>query len=221
MCYNTLKRANQLFNEDEEKREKIRNIMYKEDLDYDGKTRVIHALELLRDEIGLDTLKKQSGESLKGLKLAPYYGCMLLRPDGMGVDEAEDPSVFEDILTALGAESVYFPFRVECCGAYQTAQDPEIVAERTRVIVESARQSGADALVVSCPLCAFNLDQRQRETSKLYTNFEHMPVLYITECLAMALGVEYKPEWKELHNVPVDAVLEKVEQEKAASGAKE
>ena len=212
MCFNTLKRANQLFNDDIEKQEKIRNIMYQEVNEYDGKTRVIHALELLRDSVGLDEVRKRCGKRLEGIRLAPYYGCMLLRPDGMGIDNAEDPSIFEEVVDAMGAETVTFPLRGECCGAYQTVEQPDIVAMRTYAILQAARNAGADALVVSCPLCAFNLDQRQAETQRLHSNFEPMPVLYFTEGLALGLGIEYKEDWKELHYVPVEGIIRRVKE---------
>jgi heterodisulfide reductase subunit B2 len=208
MCFNSLKRANLLFNENPEQRDKIKNIMYREDLEYDGKTRVVHLLELLRDEIGLDKLKKNDG--LKGVKLAPYYGCMLLRPDGVGIDDPENPSIFEDVISAMGAEPVYFPFNSECCGAFQTVANPDIVADRTFAIIESARNSGADAVVVSCPLCAFNLDQRQKLTAEKYSTFEMMPVFYITELLCIAIEIEYCEDWKNKHYVPVDSFLDSI-----------
>lgn len=211
MCYNTLKRANKLFNEDPEKSDKVRNVMYEEAIAYDGKTQVLHLLSLLRDEVGFDTLKNRIGEGLKGLKLAPYYGCMLLRPDGMGVDNMENPRVFEDLIRAMGAEAVAFPFRSECCGSYQTAQQPEIVAERTNLIIGNARKSGADAVIVSCPLCAFNLDQRQAVAARLHSDFEMLPVLYVTECLCLALGIEFKEAWKAFHRAPVDALIRRME----------
>ena len=207
MCYNTLKRANCLFNENAEKKDKVRNIMYEEALQYDGRTEVLHLLSFLRDTVGFQNLKEKIGEGLKGLKLAAYYGCMLLRPDGVGVDDAENPSVFENLIAALGAEAVPFALRGECCGSYQTAQQPEIVGERTFILIDAARRAGADALVVSCPLCAFNLDHRQAMAARLHSQFEFLPILYVTECLCLAMGLEFKEEWKSLHHIPVDRVI--------------
>ncbi len=209
MCFNTLKRAAELFNTDAEKREKIRNIMYKENLEYDGLTRVVHGLELLRDEVGLDTLATRCEKRLKGLKIAPYYGCMLLRPDGLGIDDAEAPSIFEDIMAATGADVVDFAFKSECCGSYQTVNSPEIVAERTFAIIEGAHSVGADVIALSCPLCSFNLDRRQLATQKIHTTFQPMPIMYFSELLCLGLGIEYKDKWKQYHTIPVDPVLEK------------
>jgi heterodisulfide reductase subunit B len=219
MCFNTLKRANKLFNEDAEKRDKITGIMDNENLVYDGKTQVKHALEILRDEVGLQSLREKVGQGLKGICLAPYYGCMLLRPDGLGIDDAENPTLFQDVLRALGAEAASYPFQGECCGAYQTVMQPEVVGERTYVLVDGARRSGADAIVVSCPLCAFNLDQRQGIAGRLHSDFDAMPVFYITECLHLALGLGFKEEWKRLHHVPVDAFLEKLHRSQNVAGA--
>ena len=220
MCFNTLKRANALFNDDEVRRDKIVNIMYKENLQYDGKTRVVHGLELLRDEVGFDTLRQKAVPGLKGLNLAAYYGCMLLRPEGIGIDDPENPSIFEEALDAMGADVAQFPLRNECCGAYQTAQEPEITAARTFSLVQSARSSGADAIVVSCPLCGFNLDQRQALTERMYKNYDRIPILYFTECLALSLGIEYRDSWKELHYVPVDEILQKLEKARAMTKSK-
>lgn len=183
--------------------------MDKEELNYDGKADVVHILEVLRDDIGFDKVKEKIGGSLEGLKLAPYYGCMLVRPEGIGVDNMENPTVFEDLINLTGAEAVEFPHKTDCCGAYQTVTWPAVVADRTNTIIDSARKSGADALIVSCPLCAFNLDQRQKETKEAYPDFESMPVLYVTEFLWLALGNGLKSEWKELHHISVDDLVRK------------
>ncbi len=209
MCFNTLARANKLFREDAAKREKIIGIMDREDQAYDGGTDVVHALQILKNDIGLEAIREKAAGRLKGIAVAAYYGCMLLRPDGIGIDEPESPRIFEDVMEAAGARVVSFPYFGECCGAYQTVENPDVVGERTRVILDSARASGADALVVSCPLCAFNLDQRQAVARKIYPNFESLPVLYFTELLAPAFGLEYRAEWLSTHYAPVTGVLEK------------
>jgi heterodisulfide reductase subunit B len=215
MCFNTLKRSNKLFNDNQTKGEKMVGVMENETSKYEGKVKVAHLLEVLRDIVGVETLKDKANGKLKGLKLAPYYGCMLLRPDGIGIDDVENPSIFETIIASLGAEPVEFALRTECCGSYQTVETPEVVAERTYAIVSAAQEAGADALVVSCPLCAFNLDQRQALARKQHTELQSLPVLYIGEVLAMALGIEIKDEWKKLHEIGIGAIEEKLKQVQA------
>ncbi len=190
MCYNTLKRANELLRSDQEKREKIQLFMDREEIEYGGEVEVLHFLELLRDEVGFKKIARKIKNPLPHLKAASYYGCLLLRPEEVAIDDPEAPTVLADLLSACGCETVDFPYQAECCGAYQTVDQAEVVAERTYQIVNSARKSGAEAIVTSCPLCFFNLDARQKEAKEKYPDFVQLPVFYFTQVLALALGLE-------------------------------
>ncbi len=188
MCYNTLKRANERIKSDPESLDILNNFMDREEVQYEGDVQVFHLLEFLKDEIGFKNLAKKVVKPLKKLKVASYYGCLLVRPKEIGFDDMENPTILDDLMNELGAKSVDFPFKTECCGAYQTVDKPEIIADRTNQILTSAREKGAEIVVVSCPLCAFNLDQRQKKTAEKYPEFKHIPVLYFTQPLAIALG---------------------------------
>ena len=188
MCYNTLKRANERIKSDPESLDILNDFMDREETVYEGDVQVFHLLEFLKDEIGFKNLEKKVIKPLKKLKIASYYGCLLVRPKEIGFDDMENPTSLDDLMSALGADSIDFPFKTECCGAYQTVDKPEIIADRTNQILTSAREQGAEIVVVSCPLCAFNLDQRQKQTAEKYPEFKHIPVLYFTQLLAIALG---------------------------------
>ena len=188
MCYNTLKRANERMKADPESLEKINKVMYKEEIDYEGNVEILHLLELIRDEIKFENLTNKVVKPLKNLKVACYYGCMLVRPREIGFDDVENPTVLENLISALGGDPVDFPYKTECCGAYQTVDKPDIIAERTNQIIGSAVSRGAEVMVVSCPLCAFNLDHRQKQTVKIYQDFKGLPILYFTQLLAIALN---------------------------------
>jgi heterodisulfide reductase subunit B len=162
--------------------------MYLEKTEYNGDVEVLHLLEILKNEIKFENVAKAVTNPLKNLKVANYYGCYLVRPKEIGLDDPENPTILEDLAGLLGADPVDFPFKTECCSAYQTVGNPEVVAERTNQILTSAQNQGADVVTVSCPLCAFNLDQRQKETAQLYPEFKNIPVLYFTQLLALALG---------------------------------
>lgn len=190
MCYNTLKRSNNYITSDPIKLAELNDFMYKEDLKYSGKVKVRHLLEFLRDDVTWDGLSSRVTNPLTGLKLASYYGCALVRPAGAGVDNLEDPSVMEDLVTSLGAEAVAWPSRLECCGSYHTIGHPELVFERTERIVGQALRVGADALILSCPLCEFNLGSRQPEVTEYVYGFKQIPVLYFTQVVGLALGIE-------------------------------
>jgi len=188
MCYNTLKRANERMKADPESLEKINKVMYKEEIDYEGNVEILHLLELIRDEIKFENLTNKVVKPLKNLKVACYYGCMLVRPREIGFDDIENPTVLENLISALGGDPVDFPYKTECCGAYQTVDKPDIIAERTNQIIGSAVSRGAEVMVVSCPLCAFNLDHRQKQTVQIYQDFKGLPILYFTQLLAIALN---------------------------------
>ncbi len=188
MCYNTLKRANERMKADPESLEKINKVMYKEEIDYEGDVEILHLLELIRDEIKFENLTNKVVKPLKNLKVACYYGCMLVRPKEIGFDDVENPTVMENLVSALGGDPVDFPYKTECCGAYQTVDKPDIIAERTNQIIGSAVSRGAEVMVVSCPLCAFNLDHRQKQTVQIYQDFKGLPILYFTQLLAIALN---------------------------------
>ncbi len=207
MCYNTLKRANEKVRGDAESLKTINDFMDREKIKYDGSVRVLHLLEILRDEITFPVLATKIVNKPTGLKAANYYGCLLVRPEGIGLDDKENPSVLDDLMAVLGIESVEFPYRTECCGAYQTVDDPLMVAERTHHILTSARRQGADLVTVSCPLCAFNLDHRQKETARLFSDFSPLPVVYFTQLLALGLGCSEAAMRFDLHHVDPRPIL--------------
>ena len=188
MCYNTLKQVNKIMLEEPDKRDRINNFL-DDEKDYDGSVAVLHLLEFLRDDIGFDKIRNKVKRPLKGLKVATYYGCLLLRPEGIGIDDVEAPTVMEDLIKALGGEVIEGLYRIECCGSYHTVDDVDPVIERTKMIIDESCIRGADAMIVGCPLCFFNLDYRQKDVEKRDRNFTRAPVLYFTQLLAIALGL--------------------------------
>ena len=190
--------------------DRINHFMYREKIDYKGDVTVLHLLELLRDELTFDKIAARVVNPLTNLRVANYYGCLLVRPEGIGLDDSEHPTVLEDLMRALGAEPVDFPYKTECCAAYQTVDKPKMVAEQTFRILSAARARGAQVVTVSCPLCAFNLDHRQKETSNLFPDFKHIPILYFTQLLAIALGCTEEVLRLDLHYVNPTPLLEQV-----------
>lgn len=189
MCYNTLKQASLLFEKKPDKLETL-NLFLDDEEDYLGEVEVVHLLQVLRDEVGVKEIAKHVVKPLSGLNVAPYYGCLLVRPQEVAFDEPENPTVIEEIVVALGAEATMDPLKVECCGSYQTVNNKEIIADRTYTIINSARSRGADMITLDCPLCDFNLDFRQKESEKKYTDFFTMPILYYTQLMALAMGID-------------------------------
>jgi len=189
MCCNTLKQTNLRVKENPDDLETLNLFMDREN-DYKGTVKVIHFLEFLRDEIGFDVIKKKVKRPLKGIKIMPYYGCMLLRPREVAIDDAEEPTILGDLLSALGAEVVDNPFKIECCGSYHTVENKELVSKRAHRITNFATERDSDAMMLSCPLCKFNLDARGKEAEKMFEGYKQIPVYYYTQLIAIALGLD-------------------------------
>ncbi len=199
MCFNVLRRANTRAKENEDDLETM-NEFLDEDPDYEGNVETYHLFEILRDM--KDEIEKAVKRPLDDLKIAPYYGCMLLRPSEVAIDDTEDPQIMEDMLELLGAEVIENPKRTECCGSYHTVNRSDIVEKRVEDIVGRAVEDGADAIALSCPLCQFNLDYHQRATE-----FE-VPVFYLTELMALAFGLDIGKEiGMKKHRVEPNALL--------------
>jgi len=182
ICYNTLKQANLMAQQDEEAMYKINSFM-DEEPDYHGEVEVLHPLEILK---GMEEKIKENVVNPLNKKYAVYYGCLLLRPKEVAIDEYENPSVMEKLVEMLGGSVVNFPFKNECCGAYNVVSDREAVVERCYRIVGNARKNGADAIVTSCPLCHFNLSEMQKEIKK--TDFVGLPIYYFSQLMVEAFG---------------------------------
>lgn len=188
MCYNTLKRANLRIKENPEELKKINDFMYLEG-DYQGKVRVVHFLEILRD-IGFEKIKQKVKKPLANLKIAPYYGCMIIRPKEVAIDDPEDPKIERELFSALGAQPVCHAYRKSCCGSYQIVQNKYVVSEIVYQILERAMMEGAEAIVLSCPLCDFNMDNMQKEIMERYPEFTPIPILYFTQLMVLAFGLD-------------------------------
>lgn len=181
-CHHVLKRVNDDMKNDENVRTKANNYLQL-DTPYEGETNVIHYLEMLRDRVGFDVLKKMVKNPLKDMKIGAFYGCLLLRPsNAMQFDDPENPKIMEDFIRAIGATPVIFPYRNECCGGYVAMENNEYATKKCNTICKSASEMGADALITACPLCMYNLDAN--------TTQNKLPVYYFTQLLARALGVE-------------------------------
>ncbi|NTU60409.1 MAG: disulfide reductase [Deltaproteobacteria bacterium] len=186
VCHNVLKRTNHVMKTNEARRVKVTDFIQEP---YDGSLDVVHYLEVLRDDVGFEGVKAKVEKPLAGLRVAPFYGCLLLRPKAeMAMDDPDAPRIFEDLLLALGAEPVDYPMKAECCGAFQVVRSDDMATRCSREIIASAKARGAELLVTACPLCQFNLEDRQAEMARAEQGFKGLPVLYFTQLLALALG---------------------------------
>ena len=179
-CHNVIKRTNLDMKNDDNIRSKA-NAYLKLDEEYSGETEVIHYLEMLKNVVGFDNIKKAVVNPINK-KIGAYYGCLLLRPGkDMAFVNPENPTIIEDFITAIGGTPVVYPMRNECCGAYVGLKDKELPKKRSEIVLSSAKEKGAELVITACPLCLYNLQVNGGEI---------LPVKYFTELLAEALGVK-------------------------------
>jgi heterodisulfide reductase subunit B len=193
-CYLNLEKADYYMAERPSLGAKVNEALAAGGLHYDpGSVQIRHLLDVIINDIGLDVVKSRVTKPLSGLRVAPYLGCMVPRPDYQHRwSDFEHPSELDDVLKALGAEVIDFPLKTNCCGGHMTQIGPETAYELIRRLVSSAEENKADIMVTVCPMCQMNLDAYQSETNRYFgTNF-HMPIVFFTQLMALAFGKDPK-----------------------------
>jgi heterodisulfide reductase subunit B len=186
-CYNRMKVANHEIKSNPAIRKEVAASLGE---DYDGTIRVLHFAEVLIKEIGIQKLKKHFTHTLNGLKVASYYGCLLVRPrEVTGFDDPENPMLIDRLVKSMGGESIDWPHKVACCGGGFAISRTDIVVELTNSVLEMADSSGAQCVAVACPMCQINLDMRQGNINNIKNTGYDMPIVYITQLLGLCLGI--------------------------------
>jgi len=189
-CYLNLEKADYYMAERPSLGSKVNEALAAGGLHYDpGTVQIRHLLDVIINDIGLDTLKSKVTNPLTGLRVAPYLGCMVPRPDYLHRwSDFEYPSELDDLLKCLGAEVVDYPLKTNCCGGHMTQIGPETAYELIRRLVSSAEEKNAYMMVTVCPMCQMNIDAYQKETNRYFgTNFK-MPIVFFTQLIALAFG---------------------------------
>jgi heterodisulfide reductase subunit B len=198
-CYHNLKKAEHELAHDAASREVVERISKKAGhATYQaGQVETIHALDWIRDGVGEDELKRRVKNSLKGLKIANYYGCMYTRPrhifpekdQGPGSESTSNPHFMDDLLAAAGAENVDFPLKTACCGGAHTLSDSDTSTKLVLNILRAAEAAGADVIATECPTCHSGLEMHQVRAEKVLGQKTNVKMLYFTQLLGIALGV--------------------------------
>jgi heterodisulfide reductase subunit B len=168
-----------------------------------GKIKLLSILDFLEKYF----LNRASGLSIQQFtrRLACYYGCLLVRPpEIVNFVRYEDPLVMEQIVQSIGAEPVKWAYKVECCGAGLSVSRTDIVAQLAGKVIADAERCGAEAIVVACPMCHSNLDMRRDQINTFLNRKSHIPVMYLTQVIGLALGISKKSLGLHRHLVPVN-----------------
>jgi heterodisulfide reductase subunit B len=187
-CYTILRKTNRQVAWDPKERQRINEALGAANLSYDKDVKVRHPLDILINDIGLDAIKAKVTRPLKRLKVAPYYGCQIVRPHG-AFDDVDDPMTMDHLLTALDAEVVPYAAKVRCCGGMLMTTQEDIALKLNQSLLQEAVDNGADVVATACPLCHMNLEAYQNQINKAFGKKYRVPIVYFTHLLGVALGI--------------------------------
>ena len=209
-CHLSLFEAAHFLSHDEKLKEQVSSLLKEENLQYSGKIRIWHTIDFLHDMVGEETIKKTVVHPLNGLKVAVHYGCHILRPSSVGtVDDPEDPQKLDRLIEWLGAKSISYPEKLDCCGAMLMLSHPDAAFTFTGLKLEAAQDSGADVLIDTCPSCQNMFDVRQKSAGATTGAKLNMPVIYYTQLLGLAMDIPQEKLGLNLNRSPVDEFLQK------------
>jgi heterodisulfide reductase subunit B len=207
-CSSRLKTAQYELNLDDILKKKVADSL---EMSYSASLSISNMLEFLLNIAGKDKIKSLVKRPLSAVKVASYYGCLLVRPPKiMKFDDPEAPTSMDELVALTGASAVDYPYKTECCGAINSLSKPDVVMALTGKILYNIKKHGADLVVVACPLCHSNLDVRQREIERKYAEKIGLPVLFITELLGLSFGFSPRELAIDGHMVNADKVLAKI-----------
>jgi heterodisulfide reductase subunit B2 len=205
-CYVILNQANRVLHEHPEIKAKVDEALAAGGLTYNGTLKVRHLLDVMVNDIGYEAIASRVKKDLSSLKIAPYYGCQIVRPRS-GFDHPDNPVTLDKLITSLKAEVTDFPLKAACCGSSLVLSEESIALDLIKKLLDSALAGGAQCLVTICPLCQMNVDAYQTMVNKKYGTHFNIPIIYFTQLMGIAFGLSEKELDLKTSIVPVDKVL--------------
>lgn len=212
-CLQTMANINHDLKNDPDLLARTNEVLKEVGMHYSGKTEITHLLWVLDRDYGVEKLRKKVKRPLHMLKIAPFYGCHTLRPaEILGYEDPRAPKSLDMVMKALGANTVDFRGKTRCCGFHTLLVNERASLKAAGKRLQEAKDKGADCMVTPCPLCEISLDVYQGEAEKLFKRKTQMPVFYLSQIVALALGADvdslgFKKHLVSPHKV-VSAVME-------------
>jgi heterodisulfide reductase subunit B len=207
-CYVIFNRTNSYLKQYPRLKAQVDEALSAGNLKYNNTVKTRHMLDILTTDIGYDAIKSKVKKPLDGLKVAPYYGCQVVRPR-FGFDHPESPQSLDKLITSLGGEPTPFPLKTHCCGGSLIISEEALALDLTHKLLESALNNGAECLITVCPLCQTNLDAYQSRVNKKFKTNYKLPVFFFTQLMGIAFGLEEKELGIKNSIVPSDKILAK------------
>ena len=190
-CYKNTYFTNKYLKEDQDMADNINVALQEDDLHFSGSISIRNLIEVFTEDVGVEEISEKVSQPLQDLRVAPYYGCQIVRPRKDG-EEIEQPVFFENLISAMGAEPVDFALKTRCCGGSLLISSREAALSMIHKLLKNAEDSGAAVIATACPLCQLNLECYQNQVNQEYgTNFS-LPVVYFTQLLGLAFGIPNK-----------------------------
>ena len=190
-CFKNAYTTNNYLQHDQDLADHINYALEADNLHVNGTSRVLHLIDVFTQDVGVEAITKKVSKPLKGLRVAPYYGCQLLRPR-KGHEEVENPQYFEGLLSALGAEPVDYPSKARCCGGSLIITARKAALDMLYKCLKDAVDSKADVIATTCPMCHVNLEAYQSRANQEFGADFKVPIMYFTQLVGLALGVPAK-----------------------------
>lgn len=190
-CYLVLIKAQRLIGRYPDLADRTKAGLKRAGLSYHGMVKVRHPLDVLVNDLGSEDLARQVTRPLTGFRLATYYGCQVVRPFA-AFDDALKPTTMDRLMVLAGATTVPYPLKTRCCGGSLMGTIEEVGVRLNFLLLKEARARGAQALVTLCPLCQYNLEAFQHKMTHRFGEDVHLPVVYFTQLLGLALGIDAK-----------------------------
>ena len=207
VCHLSFSECQRIMENNAEMRDRINEMLSSEDLQYNGSVNLVNIVDLLHDHVGIDKIKKLVKKPLENLKVATHYGCHLIRPSEVGRPvDSENPQKMETVLKALGAKPLDYAEKLDCCGAMIQANLPESALTKTGQKLVAVQEQGFDVFVDVCPWCHRMFDSKQTKAGETVAAKLDVPVVYLTQLLGLAFGIDKKRLGMDLNLSPVDKV---------------
>lgn len=216
-CFVTFYQANLYLKEHPQLAAQVNEALAVVNLAYHGNVRVRHLMDVLFQDVTPEFIAAKVQRGLNGLKVAPYYGCQLVRPD-YGFDNPESPQSLDRLVESLGAEAVPYPMKNRCCGGALVISEQNLALDLMGKLLDNALKNGADCITTPCPLCQMNLDAYQSSVNSKFKTDYNLPILFVTQLIGLALGVAPKSLGLNTNIVSPGRLLAHIYQAGAKSG---